>query len=158
MNLWWVIETIWLFLPAYFANASPVLLGGGGPLDGGAKWIDGKPILGSHKTIKGTIIGILAGVTVGVLQGNFVGGVFQAIGAILGDLASSFYKRRIDLKPGESFPPADQLDFIFFAVLLSFPVQNTELYRIIIIILLTIPLHYLANFIAYILKLKENPW
>ena len=67
MNLWWVIETIWLFLPAYFANASPVLLGGGGPLDGGSKWIDGKPILGSHKTIKGTTIGILAGVTVGVL-------------------------------------------------------------------------------------------
>jgi CDP-2,3-bis-(O-geranylgeranyl)-sn-glycerol synthase len=135
-----------------------VIFGGGGPLDGGAKWIDGKPILGSHKTIKGTLFGILTGTSVGIFQGNLGGGLLQAVGAIFGDMVFSFFKRRIDLEPGASFPLVDQLDFIVFAIILSYPFQYTEFDRIIVIILLTLPLHYLSNFIAYLFKLKKNPW
>ncbi|MFA5869687.1 MAG: CDP-archaeol synthase, partial [Candidatus Bathyarchaeia archaeon] len=57
----WFIETVWLFLPAYFANAAPVLLHGGGPLDGGRNWGDGKRMLGDHKTVWGTLSGVAVG-------------------------------------------------------------------------------------------------
>ena len=117
MNLKWVIDTIFLYLPAYFANASPVILGGGGPIDGGVKWIDGKPLLGSHKTVKGTILGVVVGAIVGILQKNPLGGSLQAFGAIIGDIIFSFLKRRLDMVPGASFPLLDQLDFIIFAII-----------------------------------------
>jgi CDP-2,3-bis-(O-geranylgeranyl)-sn-glycerol synthase len=158
MNFQWIFETIWLFLPAYFANASPVVLGGGGPIDGGVNWIDGKPLLGSHKTVKGTVLGIAVGTIVGVLQGNSIGGFLQAGGAILGDIVFSFLKRRVDLEPGASFPFVDQLDFIIFAVILSFPVQSTALNQVFAILVLTFPIHYITNFIAYWLRLKKHPW
>jgi CDP-2,3-bis-(O-geranylgeranyl)-sn-glycerol synthase len=153
-----VFESIYLYLPAYFANASPVVLGGGEPLDRGLKWKDGRPILGSHKTIRGTFAGITIGTLVGLIQLNSVGGFLQATGAITGDLIVSFIKRRIKMEPGESLPIADQLDFIAFAVFYSYPIQHTGLDKIAAIMLVTIPIHYAVNFIAWLLKLKENPW
>ncbi|MCW4049830.1 MAG: CDP-2,3-bis-(O-geranylgeranyl)-sn-glycerol synthase [Candidatus Bathyarchaeota archaeon] len=153
-----MISALYTYLPAYFANASPVVLGGGPPLDGGSRWSDGRPLLGDHKTIKGTFYGILVGIIVGVLQGNIVGGSMQAVGAIAGDIIVSFLKRRIDLVPGESFPVGDQLDFIVFAVILSYPFQNTSWGQIVTILLITLPIHYAVNYIAWLTKLKEHPW
>ena len=158
MNLQTVLATVYLFLPSYFANASPVVLGGGEPLDGGRKWLDGKPFLGSHKTVKGTVLGVVVGAAVGLLQGNPVGGALQSIGAISGDIVASFFKRRWNLSPGESMPLVDQLDFIIFAVALSYPVQRTPLASILIILVITVPLHYLVNYVAWLLKLKKHPW
>jgi len=84
MSLMIVLSVVYLYLPAYFANASPVVLGGGMALDGGRKWLDGKPFLGSHKTVKGTLFGVFVGAAVGVLQGNPVGGALQSVGAVAG--------------------------------------------------------------------------
>ena len=153
-----VLESIYLYLPAYFANASPVVLGGGEPLDRGLKWRDGRPILGSHKTIRGTFAGIAIGTLLGILQLNALGGFLQATGAITGDLVFSFIKRRMNMEPGESLPLADQLDFIAFAVIYSYPIQHTSLVKIAAIMLVTMPIHYAVNIIAWLLKLKENPW
>jgi CDP-2,3-bis-(O-geranylgeranyl)-sn-glycerol synthase len=153
-----IIATIILFLPAYIANSTPVVLGGGAPVDGGRLWSDGKPILGTNKTIRGCITGVLAGSIVGLIQGNLMGGFVQATGAILGDLISSFMKRRKDYAPGSSMPLVDQLDFITLAVILSYPFQTTNLLSVVIIIVITIPIHYGTNYVAWLLKLKKNPW
>jgi CDP-2,3-bis-(O-geranylgeranyl)-sn-glycerol synthase len=139
MNLETVLSAVYLFLPSYFANASPVVLGGGEPLDGGRKWLDGKPFLGSHKTVKGTLFGVI-------------------VGTVAGDIVASFFKRRWNLRPGESMPLVDQLDFITFAVLLSYPVQRTPLEMVPVILVLTVPIHYMVNYVAWLLRLKENPW
>ena len=157
MKLETVLAAVYLFLPAYFANASPVVLGGGEPLDGGRKWLDGKPFLGSHKTVKGTLL-VVVGAVVGVLQGNPVGGALQSVGAMAGDIVASFFKRRWNLRPGEGMPLVDQLDFITFAVLLSYPVQRTSLEAMLVILVLTVPIHYAVNYVAWLLRLKEHPW
>ncbi|MFH1470329.1 MAG: CDP-archaeol synthase, partial [Candidatus Micrarchaeota archaeon] len=47
------LEVIILVLPAYVANASPVILGGGTPVDFGRLFYDKKRILGDGKTWKG---------------------------------------------------------------------------------------------------------
>jgi len=153
-----IVSTIILFLPSYVANSSPVVLGGGPPVDGGALWTDGKPILGANKTIRGTITGVLAGTIIGLIQGNLIGGFAQSAGAMLGDLLSSFYKRRRDYAPGSSMPIIDQLDFISLAVALSYPFQQTDLLSVAVIMVVTVPIHYAVNYIAWLVKLKKNPW
>ncbi len=158
MNLNIVLTSIWIYLPAYLANAAPVPFGGGPPLDAGETWLDGKPFLGNHKTLRGCIVGILAGLLIGVLQGNMLSGLAQGVGAILGDLISSFFKRRWDVAPGESFPLLDQLDFIVVAVILSQPFTRATLTEIIIILVVTVPIHYLSNYVSWMLKMKEHPW
>ena len=153
-----IIATLALFFPAYVANSTPVVLGGGAPVDGGKLWSDGKPILGKNKTIRGCLSGILAGAIIGAIQGNLIGGLAQGTGAILGDLISSFMKRRNDYTPGSSMPIVDQLDFITLAVILSYPFQATDLVSVLIIMVITVPIHYATNYVAWLLKLKKNPW
>jgi CDP-2,3-bis-(O-geranylgeranyl)-sn-glycerol synthase len=153
-----VVSSIWTYLPAYFANGTPVAFGGGPPLDGGENWFDGKPFLGSHKTLRGCLVGVLAGILIGILQGNVLSGLAQGIGAILGDLISSFLKRRWDVAPGESFPLLDQLDFITVAVILSQPFTHSSLVEIIIILVVTVPIHYATNYISWRMNMKEHPW
>ena len=48
-----ILQALWLILPAYVANASAVLVGGGTPVDSGKNWKDGKRILGDGKTWRG---------------------------------------------------------------------------------------------------------
>jgi CDP-2,3-bis-(O-geranylgeranyl)-sn-glycerol synthase len=158
LNLVSILNPIWIYLPAYFANATPVALGGGPPLDGGEKWLDGKPFLGSHKTFRGCLVGILAGLIIGTMQGTLIVGLVQGFGAILGDLISSFYKRRLDLAPGESFPFLDQLDFIIVAIITSQPVIRASLQEIVIILIVTVPIHYLMNYLSWLVKMKDHPW
>lgn len=158
MNLNTVLSSIWTYLPAYFANATPVAFGGGPPLDGGENWLDGKPFLGSHKTLRGCVVGILAGLLIGTLQGSMLSGLAQGIGAILGDLISSFLKRRWNVAPGESYPLLDQLDFIIIAVILSQPFTNSTLMEILSILVVTVPIHYATNYFSWLIKMKENPW
>ncbi len=157
--LYWMLETIYIYLPAYIANATPVLLGGGPPLDGGRTWVDDQPLLGDHKTVRGTLSGIVVGIAVGILQMQFLRGVLLSVGAIGGDIVISFIKRRIKLKSGAMFPIADQMGFIVFAVLLVSLVQPSPTWeRAVAILRATLPIHYLTNVVAWVLKLKRNPW
>ena len=158
-NLLWLAETIYIYLPAYIANATPVVLGGGGSLDGDRNWADGKPILGDHKTIRGTLSGLAAGFIIGLLQRNPVRGALLSVGAIGGDLIVSFFKRRFDLKPGALLPIADQMGFIVFAVILVSLAEPAPTWdRAIGILAATLPIHYLTNVFAWLLKLKSTPW
>jgi len=158
-DLLWLAETIYMYLPAYIANATPVVLGGGGSLDGGRNWVDGKPLFGDHKTIRGTLSGLAAGFIIGLLQRSLVRGALLSVGAIGGDLIVSFFKRRFNLTPGALLPLAAQMGFLVFAVLrvrLAEPAPTWD--RAIGILAATLPIHYLTNVFAWILKLKSTPW
>jgi CDP-2,3-bis-(O-geranylgeranyl)-sn-glycerol synthase len=155
----WFVGTIWLFLPAYFANAAPVLLHGGGPLDGGRNWSDGKRILGDHKTVYGTLVGIIVGSIFGILQGNTLQGILFAIGAILGDLLFAFLKRRLGIQPGKPLPLWDQVGFIILAILLGSIVEPRPTWlQDLAMIITTIPVHYVSNLFAWGLSWKKEPW
>jgi CDP-2,3-bis-(O-geranylgeranyl)-sn-glycerol synthase len=166
-----IFNALYYIFPAYCANASPVIFGGGKPIDLGKKFLDGKPIFGSHKTYRGLISGLLIGTLVGWMQeflapniylpkgSTFLGFALSA-GALLGDLMGSFIKRRLNLEPGSPLPVVDQIDFVVAALLFALMVEPSSLsiLKAIIIIALTFPIHVLTNFIAYILHLKDNPW
>jgi len=138
-----VIQAFWLILPAYIANASALLLGGGLPIDFGKKWSDGNRILGNGKTWRGLFIGTFIGMTSGfgfsiiskfafnidfpIKINDFTGFPLMipilfslCFGALMGDIIESFFKRRIGKKRGENWIPFDQLDFILGVLFFSF--------------------------------------
>lgn len=151
-------------LPAYIANASPVVFHGKKPIDFNKKFIDGERVFGSNKTIEGFIGGFICGLLTALIESLITGinflfnGALIALGALLGDLFGAFIKRRLKLSPGFPLPFMDQLDFIYGALLASYPVLKLSLNALFFIFLLTPPLHLLTNAIAYLLKLKKFWW
>jgi CDP-2,3-bis-(O-geranylgeranyl)-sn-glycerol synthase len=155
-----VITAIWFILPAYFANATPVIFGkifrGKWPIDFNKKFPDNQPILGHGKTWPGFFGGLIIGTAVGFLQGYLLIGFLLSLGALLGDLIKSFFKRRLKVARGKSLPLADQLDFVIGALLLVSIVQMPSLATVIILLIITPLIHLGANTTAYLLKLKKE--
>jgi CDP-2,3-bis-(O-geranylgeranyl)-sn-glycerol synthase len=162
---WLIIEALVFIFPAYCANATPVLAGGGVPLDFGKKFLDGKPIFGKNKTFRGFFSGLTIGTVAGlaeslVFQFPAFFGLFLSLGALFGDLVGAFAKRRFGLAPGDLLPVIDQVDFILGAILFSLPFSLSILTweLVLVVLIVTPPMHLLTNFVAYKLGLKSNPW
>ena len=172
-----IISATYLFLPALIANAMPVIVVGNimrrkTPINGGLVFVNGEPLLGGSKTWEGFTSGILGGMLVGVAIALLVSNpywilysIVMSLGAMIGDLANSFIKRRLHIKAGNPFIPLDQLSFILSSyalvkilgmdVLLG---KEITLVHLSIMTYVALVLHPLANLIAYILKLKDRPW
>src|SRR5437773_9222720 len=91
-----VLDALLFIGPSYVANAAPLLLGGGAPLDGGRNFFDGQRILGAHKTIRGLFAGIITGSLVGLAESSvdshlLLGGFMIALGTVLGDILGAFF-------------------------------------------------------------------
>ena len=164
MSLGLVADSLIFIFPAYSANAVPVIFGGGKPLDFGKVLKDSQPIFGPHKTFRGFFAGLIVGTLVGVgesLVFNLYSpllGFLLSVGALLGDLGGAFVKRRLRLAPGASLPIIDQIDFVLCALLLSLPISPPTLDIAFVVLAITIPVHLLMNFLAYLVHLKKRPW
>jgi len=136
-----------------------VLIHGGGSIDGGRSWSDGRQILGNHKTIIGFLAGVAVGTAIALLQGNIIQGFLFSLGAVFGDLVFAFIKRRLGHPPGAPWPIGDQIGFVIFAILFGSLVEpRPDLLQDLTLLLTTIPVHYLSNLFAWGLKWKKNPW
>ncbi|MGQ9640728.1 MAG: CDP-2,3-bis-(O-geranylgeranyl)-sn-glycerol synthase [Candidatus Bathycorpusculaceae bacterium] len=163
-----IIKALMFIFPAYCANALPVIMGGGLPLDFGKSFFDGKPIFGRNKTFKGFFSGLAVGTFVGFAEKAFINypkdvhgfqfGLLLSLGALLGDLIGAFIKRRLGLAPGELLPVVDQIDFIVGALFLALPLGIVSFQLAVVVLIITPPIHLLTNFVAYKLGLKNNPW
>jgi len=88
------------------------------PIDGGAKFIDGRPIFGSSKTVRGIFLSILVTSAFGPVVGlDWKIGMLVASVAMAGDLFSSFLKRRINLAAGGKATGLDQVPESLFPLL-----------------------------------------
>lgn len=154
-----IFIAVWFILPAYCANAAPVIFGklfkGKFPIDFGKKW-NKKPILGQGKTWPGFLGGILVGALIGLLQGRLFAGLLLGIGALAGDLVESLIKRRIGIASGKPWPVADQLDFVIGALLFVSLVEIPTWQTVVILCILTPGIHLATNSLAYVLKLKKS--
>ena len=156
---------VYVAIPTYVANSTPVLLGGGAPIDRERKFIDGRPIFGTNKTVKGFSYGLLLGSTASlaeaVLFSNLLlvpAGIAASLGALIGDLFGAFLKRRLNIPPGDPLLIVDQLGFILVALLFASPVLNVTVGAVLILVMATIPIHLLSNAVAYMLRLKKQLW
>lgn len=81
---WWTtaLQALWLFLPAYVANMSPVFSAKlaprwTAPIDGGRLGRDGHPVLGPGKTWRGLAGGALGGGLTALAMAFAAGGIFE---------------------------------------------------------------------------------
>jgi CDP-2,3-bis-(O-geranylgeranyl)-sn-glycerol synthase len=175
-----IVQALYFFLPAYLSNAAPVLLSKINvlpqPVDLNKTW-NGQPFIGPNKTWGGLLYGTITGTLIFILQQKLYTipffqslsimnyteqpillGFLLAFGALFGDLAKSFIKRRLNKQPGSSWFPFDQLDYVIGAFLFSAAVYLPELSIILTIIILAPFLHFIANRFSYVLGLKKVRW
>ncbi|MCE4603024.1 MAG: CDP-2,3-bis-(O-geranylgeranyl)-sn-glycerol synthase [Desulfurococcales archaeon] len=164
-----IIELLLYILPAMAANGAPVVgskfYGKGHPIDMGAKMPDGQRVLGDGKTVEGFVTGILAGLVVGFLETLVLGEPFiqaslvSSVGALLGDMAGSFIKRRLGKERGAPAPLLDQLDFYVGALaMLYLAGYSISMIAALALAIIIIVLHVSTNWAAYRLGLKNVPW
>ncbi len=170
MDYSFFIEIILVLIPLYLANSSAMLLGGKTPIDLNQHFVDKKPFLGKGKTVKGTLFGISIGILAVLLidfyfQGkvpiinNYLHyGILVSIGAILGDLIGSFLKRRMNIERGKPVLLLDQLDFVIVGILFGSLVHKVSVELFLLVCVITLIAHRIANFVAFKFKLKKVPW
>ncbi len=155
------------FIAAMVANASPVFLNRGTPIDRGRVFVDGRRLLGDGKTFEGYFLGLFFGYTVAVAESLLLNdshyiiyGMMGALGALVGDSVSSFFKRRLGLKRGAPLPIVDQLDFYIGAAAFMWLVgwRPPRISYFLGAALIIIIVHRLTNYLAYRLHLKDVPW
>ncbi len=149
-------QALWFFLPAFVANPSAVLWGGGTPMDFGRTLGDGERLFGDGKTWRGLVGGTLSGAALGLLLylpfgllaatsswsfglpatdlGGaallaFAASAALALGALLGDLVGAFVKRRMHKPRGAKAPGLDQYDFVAGGLLTSLLVASWSVPR-----------------------------
>ncbi len=178
-----ILYSIYLMIPAYFANGSALVFGGGTPMDFGKNAWDNRRLIGDGCTWRGLIGGGLLGMIVGgllgllsdygiatylfnmsasqitvvsgsVLQGLLMG-LLLGFGALIGDAVGSFIKRRLNFERGKPVPLLDQLDFVVFALLFVSLLINLSWQMIILILFVSIFLHLGANMFAYAIGIKD---
>lgn len=178
--LWhFILEAMWFIAPAGFATVMPVLVQPifsflAYPVDFNKK-IGGEPIFGKNKTWRGIIAATLTGVLFFWFQKSLVDipwfhslsiidyktsslwfGFLFGLGAIIGDLVKSFFKRRFKIPPGVSWFPFDQIDYVIGALVFLAPLYFPGWKFSIGLILVGIGLHLLSNVLGHLLKLRKD--
>jgi len=113
-----------LLILVTLANGSPVvakkIFGSycSWPLDGNIKFVDGRPLFGVSKTVRGILVSIFITSVCALLLGLTLKlGLVVATTAMAGDLLSSFLKRRLGLKPSSKAVGLDQIPESLFPLL-----------------------------------------
>ncbi len=172
------LQSIYLFLPAYFANMFPVICARYKLLEFINIPVDRK-LFGNHKTIRGFIVGVGIALVFGLIQYflykvsffnnismlNYsslyialVCSLLLGFGTLFGDLIKSFFKRRLRITPGDSWPVMDQIDYVLGALLFIYPFFRISYVHLAIILAFSVIAHPLVNLIAYKLKIKSVWW
>ena len=129
------------------------------PLDCGVVFIDGRPLFGHSKTIRGIVLAVLvttAGAPLIDLDwtiGFVVGGL-----AMVGDLASSFLKRRIALPPSSRASGLDQVPEALLPLLACRDLLSLTMADIGVTAALFVIGEVLLSRVFYALRLRDRPY
>jgi CDP-diglyceride synthetase len=129
------------------------------PLDGGMTLADGQPLFGPSKTIRGVVLSVvvttLGAPSIGV---DWTIGLVVAATAMIGDLFSSFIKRRMYLPPGSMALGLDQTPE---SLLPAFACQWVLPITVLDIVLVT-ALFFVCELVAsralYTFKIRDRPY
>ncbi|MEX2054695.1 MAG: CDP-archaeol synthase, partial [Candidatus Andersenbacteria bacterium] len=170
---------LWFFLPAGVANIAPVLAARYGwwksldvPLDRGS-YLGKRRLLGDNKTMRGLLSGVLFGSITALIQyflapAELVGivpegsiaaigwGALLGFGALLGDLIKSFFKRRINIAPGKSWIPFDQVDVVLGVLIVTSPFVTLSFPHIIVAFILIGGLMFVVSQLGVKSGIKKN--
>jgi CDP-2,3-bis-(O-geranylgeranyl)-sn-glycerol synthase len=179
MHVTW--EVVWFILPAGFANMAPIFAvrvfpKWNAPVDGGAS-LRGTRIFGDHKTIRGLVSGVLVGALVFFVQARLYAasetirdvsildyehasiwlGSLMGFGALFGDLVKSFFKRRVGRKPGVTWFPFDQIDWVVGVLAVMYPIVRPGLAFVLVSLVASLVLSLIVKWIGFLVRLGDTP-
>ena len=154
-----------LLLLLFIANGSPIVARHifanrfAFPVDGGRLLDDGQPLFGHSKTIRGIVASLLLTIIAAQLLGlSWQIGLMVSVAAMLGDLFSSFIKRRLKKPVSSRFIGLDQIPESLFPALVCKTQLALSIYSISLIVLMFILGELLLSRIMYKLKIRRNPY
>lgn len=153
-----------LFVMLVLANGAPVVAAGllkgiwSAPVDGGRLWKDGRPILGKSKTWRGVVSGALACGLFSMITGlGFIFGVVFGVFGLIGDMLSSFIKRRRDLASSARAVGLDQIPEALLPMLLAMwwlPVSGWVVIGVVVLFTLS---NIFASPLLYRIGIRRQP-
>lgn len=174
----------WFFGPAgvanifaFFSGKIPGLKEWSTPVDGGRKF-RGHRILGSHKTVRGFVVGILCAIAIVYLEkfllqefsflrqlipldytriDPIIFGTLSGFGALAGDAIKSFFKRQLAISPGKSWVPFDQIDYILGGMVFTALYVQLAPMQYVVLFFLWVLIHPFTTFLGYLFRLREKP-
>lgn len=147
------------------ANGAPILahrlLGRhlGWPLDGGLVLPDRRRLLGEAKTLRGVISALLLTPPAAWLLGQawWVGGLI-ALGAMLGDILSSFIKRRLGLPPSSQALLLDQVPEAALPLVLVWNTLELNAPFVGMLVSVFVVMELLLSKLLYRLRIRRQPY
>jgi len=129
------------------------------PIDGGRCLPDGRRLLGVSKTWRGIVAALSITPLVSVAIGLSVGiGVAVAAGAMLGDLSSSFLKRRLGRPSSSQALGLDQIPEALAPLLLVAPELSLSPSHILGLTTVFLVGELLLSKLLYRLKIRQRPY
>ncbi len=154
-----------LLLLLLVANGAPILarnLMGSRftqPLDGGRRLADGQPLFGAHKTYRGIATALLAtAIAAPMLRLDPGLGLTLATGAMLGDLFSSFLKRRFHMAPGGMALGLDQIPEALLPLVIVCWWLDIGWEQIVVIVALFMLLELVLSRLAFRWRIRQRPY
>jgi hypothetical protein len=146
------------------ANGAPILLNKwlgrryAWPVDGGLRFFDRRPLFGPSKTLRGMVAAVaLTGPVATVLGIPFELGLLVGGSAMLGDLFSSFFKRRLGMPPSGMAIGLDQIPealFPLLAVRSELALEQADIFWLVMLFLL---LELVVSRILFALHIRDQP-
>ena len=159
------IELLLLLLLIIIANGAPILvrllLNDGFKLavDFGQKLPDKNRLFGPSKTWRGILAALLATAAAAwLLDYSPETGLLVAAYAIIGDLGSSFIKRRLSMQPSSMAPLLDQVPESLLPAFMLKEVFNLDISAVILLVLIFIITELLLSHILYIYGVRNRPY
>ena len=154
-----------LLLLIIIANGAPIvirqLLNDGFDLavDFGQKLPDNRRIFGSSKTWRGIFAALVATTVAAWLFGyQPETGMLVAIYAVLGDLTSSFIKRRLSMQPSSMALLLDQVPESLFPALMLMEVFSLDILAVMTLVLTFVILELVLSHILYKWGIRKKPY
>ena len=147
------------------ANGSPVIAkrifgeNYAAPVDGSTRFIDGRPLVGPSKTIRGIVISLAVTVLGAIVLGlQFWLGLLVASTAMAGDLLSSFLKRRLHLPSSSKVTGLDQIPESLFPLLACQPLLSLTALDIALACAVFFAGQVVLSRLFFWLRLRDHPY
>jgi CDP-diglyceride synthetase len=129
------------------------------PLDGGITLPDGEPLFGTSKTVRGVILSVVATAgSAALLHLDWSTGATIAGLSMLGDLFSSFVKRRLHLPLHAQAFGLDQIPEALLPLLIVKEQFNLTSNDIAVLVIAFIVLELVLSRILFRLKIRDRPF
>lgn len=159
------IELLQLLFLIIIANGAPILIRVALndsfilAIDFGNTLPDNHRIFGRSKTWRGIFAALFAtSVAAWLLGYSLETGLLVAVYAILGDLLSSFVKRRLGMAPSSAAPFLDQVPESFFPAFMMMQVFNLEISSVMLLVLIFIIVELAISQVLYIWGIRKRPY